>query len=169
MRQRVSWGRARRRCARSQRPATRSALTHFPLVRSTPSVELSLGAAHKEVAKALVEALGAPDATDASVLAALREKSTALAAKLLAMLPAGVPLGVPAAALGAGPFAGSAGGGDLVRAFKDTLVAQGLGAGVGSPAVEGFLWGVAAAEPALQRAASEALRGEIERAKAGGV
>jgi hypothetical protein len=96
------------------------------------------------------------------VLAALAEKSTTLAARLNTWLPDGVPLGVPAGAL-RGPFAGSSGGGDLVRAFKGVLNAEGLGAGIGAPAVEGFLWNLAAAEPTLQRACGAAAREEKAR------
>ena len=98
------------------------------------------------------------------MLAALAEKSTTLVARLNTWLPDGIPLGVPAGAL-RGPFAGSSGGGDLVRAFKGVLTSQGLATGVGAPAVEGFLWGLAASEPVLQRACGAAARDEIEKSR----
>ncbi len=125
---------------------------------------------HKEVAKALVEALESPDTSDGGVLAAVSQKSSALVERLCAMFGEGLPVGVPAGALplaftGALPMEGVVGEGAsaaLRAGFRATLAGAGMAGAVGSASGEGFLWGVCGAEPRLQRLAAAA----VERARA---
>ena len=125
---------------------------------------------HKEVAKALVEALESESTSDVAVLAAVAGKTAALVDRLCAMFTEGLPVGIPAGALpvaftGALPMEGLVGdsaSAALKAGFRDTLQRVGMGAAVGAAAGEGFLWGVCGAEPRVQHLASLA----VERARA---
>ena len=129
---------------------------------------------HKEVAKALVEALESADTSDNAVLAAVAGKTAQLVQRLCAMLPEGLPVGVPAGALptsftSALPMEGIVGdsaSAALKAGFRDTLVRSGMAAAVGTSAGEGFLWGVCGAEPQVQRLASAAIQKALASAAA---
>ena len=108
--------------------------------------DLSLGAAHKEVAKALVDAL-ATQGSDADILTALSSKSLILVNRLAEWYPNGLTLGMPTS---------ESGGRELVETFKSVLGDRGLANAIGTPAGEGFLWAVTASEPILQLKASSA-------------
>jgi hypothetical protein len=147
-------------------PTTHSA--HCPPPHS-PAGELALGSVHKEVAKALVEALESSETSDGAVLAAVASKTDALVSRLCAIFTDGLPVGIPAGALpvaftGALPMEGIVGdsaSAALRAGFRDALARAGMGAAVGSAAGEGFLWGVCGAEPRVQLLASQA----VERAR----
>ena len=124
---------------------------------------------HKEVAKALVEALADPAASDSSILAAIAGKTQTLTGRLEAWLPGGVPLGLPAGALEHGypglpprditaaPLVGGTQGGALLLSrFSDVLSKEGLP--VGTASTEAFLFALACAEPRLQTLASAGVR-----------
>ena len=159
------------RCARPSRP---SFIYSAPPHPSPLAGELALGSVHKEIAKALVEALESSDTSDNAVLAAVASKTATLVQRLCAMLPEGLPVGVPAGALptsftSALPMEGIVGesaSAALKAGFRDTLVRSGMAAAVGASAGEGFLWGVCGAEPQLQRLASVAIQKALASAAA---
>jgi hypothetical protein len=101
-------------------------------IAPTAKADLALGSVHKEVAKALLEALAAPDATDVSVLAALAGKTIQLVDRLKAWFPSGIQVSAP-------------------EPYQTVLRAQSLPANV-----ERFLWGIAVAEPSLQASVAPA-------------
>ena len=168
---------------RLPRRTFRTSLTPPPLPPFPSTADLSMGSVHKEVAKALLEALAAPSATDDSVVAAVTAISETLSKRLLQWLPDGVPLGLPARLLppswsqhihdgdeashGEGVY-GSGTGAALKRGFKRLLRGVGMAGAVGTSAGEGFLWGCALAEPALQAAAARAVAAAAAAAAAAG-
>jgi hypothetical protein len=115
------------------RPHPSSSPNLRPATPSSLAADLSLSSLHKEVAKALVEALEDPSATDASPLQAVAVKSAALVDRLAAWLPNGIPAGADGAA---------------VAAFQEVMRREGIPANV-----ERFLWGMATAEPRLRASA----------------
>lgn len=95
------------------------------VVADAAKSEMVMGSAHKEVAKALVEALEDPNCTDASPLAAIAGKSSQLIEKLTGLFPSGVKSTEP-------------------ETFISALRANGI-----PKNLETFLFGVACAEPRL--------------------
>jgi hypothetical protein len=126
------------------------------------------------VAKAIVEGLGDAALSDNGFLAALAAKTGALTQRLAQWLPEGLPAGVPAGALpltftSALPREGIVGdsAGPALRAgFKDVLARNGMAAALGAASGEGFLWGVAGAEPRLQAQAAAAAAASLAAAQA---
>jgi len=96
-------------------------------VAEAARADFAMGPAHREVARALVEALADPAATDASVVAAVAAKGAALVERLAAWLPRGVNPADPAA-------------------FFEATRANGVPKG----ATESFLFALACAEPRLR-------------------
>lgn len=96
-------------------------------VHEAAKADLALGPAHKEVARALLEALAAEDATDASPLAAVAAKSAALVERLSSWFSKGVDPSDTAA---------------FFAVTRERGVPR---------SAEGFLFGLATAEPRLRR------------------
>jgi hypothetical protein len=96
-------------------------------VHEAAKADFVMGPAHKEVARALLEALADPAGTDASAIAAVAAKGAALVDRLAVWFPRGVSSADPAA-------------------FFATTRANGVPKG----ATESFLFGFACAEPRLR-------------------
>ena len=97
-------------------------------VAEAAKADFVMGPAHKEVARALLEALADPAGTDASAIAAVAAKSSALVDRLAAWFPRGVSSVDPAA-------------------FFAVTRANGVPKG----ATESFLFAFACAEPRLRQ------------------
>ena len=95
------------------------------VIADIAKADLVMGSAHKEVAKALVEALEDPNCTDATPLGAIAGKSSQLVDKIANMFPGGVKTTDP-------------------ESFMAVLKANGI-----PKNLESFLFGVACAEPRL--------------------
>jgi hypothetical protein len=96
------------------------------IVAEAAKAELAMSSAHKEVAKALVEALADPACTDATPLGAVAAKSTAIVDKIAAWAPGAARV-------------------DASEAFFAALATAGVPRGL-----HNFLFSVALAEPRLR-------------------
>lgn len=95
------------------------------IIADAAKTDLAMGSAHKEVAKALVEALEDPNCTDASPLGAIASKSTQLIDKLALWFPSGIKTTEPE---------------EFIKVVRANGIPKNL---------ENFLFGIACSEPRL--------------------
>lgn len=105
-------------------------VNHTVIVAENSKTELTLGSVHREVAKALVETLENPSATDITPIQAIYNKTIALIERLLTWFPQGIPSNADT---------------NTVIQFQAVMKQQNIPA-----TVERFLWGMTTCEPLLQ-------------------